>query len=81
MNSNLAYQEEAWEELTGGEIVAKEDPSMAPWVDIVGSCKFYPVAKAEWDDVKTGIIRVEQEALLGGNVKELLDNLQAEIAG
>ena len=26
MNSNLAYQEEAWEELTGGEIVAKEDP-------------------------------------------------------
>ena len=21
MNSNLAYQEEAWEELTGGEIV------------------------------------------------------------
>ena len=65
----------------GGEIVAKEDPSMAPWVDIVGSCKFYPVAKAEWDDVKTGIIRAEQEALLGGNVKELLDNLQAEIAG
>ncbi len=65
----------------GGEIVAKEDPAMAPWVDIVGSCKFYPVAKAEWDDVKTGIIRVEQEALLGGNVKELLDNLQAEIAG
>ena len=65
----------------GGEIVAKEDPAMAPWVDIVGSCKFDPVAKAEWDDVKTGIIRVEQEALLGGNVKELLDNLQAEIAG
>ena len=51
----------------GGEIVAKEDPSMAPWVDIVGSCKFYPVAKAEWDDVKTGIIRVEQEARGGGN--------------
>ena len=65
----------------GGEIVAKEDPSMAPWVDIVGSCKFYPVAKAEWDDVKTGIINVEQQALLGGDVKELLDNLQAEIAG
>ena len=65
----------------GGEIVAKEDPSMAPWVDIVGSCKFYPVAKSEWDDVKTGIIAAEQQALLGGDVKELLDNLQAEIAG
>ena len=65
----------------GGEIVAQSDPSMAPWVDIVGSCKFYPVAKAEWDDVKTGIISVEQQALLGGDVQELLDNLQAEIAG
>ena len=65
----------------GGEIVAKEDPSMAPWVDIVGSCKFYPTAKAEWADVKQGVINVEQQALLGGNVQELLDNLQAEIAG
>ena len=65
----------------GGEIVAREDPSMAPWVEIVGSCKFYPTAKAEWADVKQGVIRVEQEALLGGDVKELLDGLQAEIAG
>ena len=65
----------------GGEIVAKADESMAPWVDIVGSCKFYPTAKAEWADVKQGVINVEQQALLGGNVQELLDNLQAEIAG
>ncbi len=65
----------------GGEIVAASDPSMAPWVDIVGSCKFYPTAKAEWADVKQGVINVEQQALLGGNVQELLDNLQAEIAG
>ena len=65
----------------GGEIVAASDPSMAPWVEIVGSCKFYPTAKAEWADVKQGVINVEQQALLGGNVKELLDNLQKEIAG
>ena len=65
----------------GGEIVASSDPSMAPWVDIVGSCKFYPTAKAEWADVKQGVINVEQEALLGGNVQELLDKLQSEIAG
>ena len=65
----------------GGEIVAKADPSMAPWVDIVGSCKFYPTAKAEWNDVKQGVINVEQQALLGGNVKELLDALQSKIAG
>ena len=65
----------------GGEIVAASDESMAPWVDIVGSCKFYPTAKAEWADVKQGVIDVEQQALLGGDVKELLDNLQATIAG
>ena len=65
----------------GGEIVAASDPDMAPWVDIVGSCKFYPTAKAEWADVKQGVIDVEQQALLGGDVKELLDNLQATIAG
>lgn len=65
---------------TGGEIIAKEDESMASWVDIVGSCNFYPTAKTEWDDVKQGVINVEQQALLGGNVKELLDALQAEIA-
>jgi len=66
---------------TGGEIVASSDPAMAPWVEIVGSCKFYPVAKSEWDDVKQGVINVEQSALLGGNVKELLDELQSNIAG
>ena len=65
---------------TGGEILAEEDESMASWVDIVGSCNFYPTAKTEWDDVKQGVINVEQQALLGGNVKELLDELQAEIA-
>ena len=65
----------------GGEAVAAADESMAAWVEIVGSSKFYPTAKAEWADVKQGVIEVEQNALLGGNVKELLDALQADIAG
>lgn len=65
----------------GGEAMAAADPALAAWVDIVGSSKFYPTAKAEWADVKQGVIAVEQEALLGGNVQELLDNLQATIAG
>ena len=50
-------------------------------MDIVGSCKFYPTAKAEWADVKQGVINVEQQALLGGSVRELLDALQSDIAG
>ena len=65
----------------GGEACAAADPAMGAWIDIVGSAKFYPTAKAEWADVKQGVIDVEQQALLGGNVQELLDNLQSEIAG
>ena len=65
----------------GGAACAAADPAMGAWIDIVGSAKFYPTAKAEWADVKQGVIDVEHEALLGGNVQELLDNLQAEIAG
>ena len=65
----------------GGEEVAAADESMAAWVDIVGSSKFYPTAKAEWADVKQGVIDVEQRALLGEDVRELLDELQADIAG
>ncbi len=65
----------------GGEIMAAADPGAAAWIDIVGSSNFYPTAMAEWADVKQGVIDVEQNALLGGNVKELLDNLQAQIAG
>ena len=65
---------------TGGEALAAKDETMAEWIDIVGSCKFYPTAKTEWADVKQGVINAEQNALLDGNVKELLDSLQAEIA-
>jgi len=65
----------------GGEIMAAADPAQGAWIDIVGSSNFYPTAKAEWADVKQGVINVQQEALLGGNVQELLDALQAEIAG
>ncbi len=64
---------------TGGEIMAAANPDSAAWIDIVGSAKFYPTAKAQWASVKQGVIDVEQQALLGGSVKELLDNLQTEI--
>ena len=65
----------------GGEACAAADPAMGAWIDIVGSAKFYPTAKAEWADVKQGVINVEQRALLGENVADLLGELQEEIAG
>ena len=65
----------------GGEIMAAADPANAAWIEIVGSSYFYPTAKAEWADVKQGVINVLQQALLGGDAQQLLDNLQSEIAG
>ncbi len=65
----------------GGEIMAAADPANAAWIEIVGSSYFYPTAKAEWADVKQGVINVLQQALQGGDVQQLLDALQAEIAG
>ena len=66
---------------TGNELCAAADPGMAAWIDVIGSAKFYPAAKAEWADVKQGVIAVQQEVLLGGDAQELLDALQADIAG
>ena len=40
---------------TGGEALAAKDESLAQWIDIVASCKFYPTAKTEWADVKQGL--------------------------
>ena len=65
----------------GGQIMAEADPAAAAWIEIVGSAQFYPAAKAEWADVKQGVINVLQQGLLGENVQGLLDALQADIAG
>ncbi|HNW85517.1 MAG TPA: extracellular solute-binding protein [Candidatus Limiplasma sp.] len=60
--------------------LVEADPSFKAWLDVLDSCQFYPTAKAEWIDVKQGVIDVEQNALLGGDVKTLLDELQAKVA-
>ena len=65
----------------GGELCVAADPGMESWINLVAGAQFYPAAKVEWIDVKQGVIDVLQQALLGGDVQELLDNLQAEIAG
>ncbi|MBR3873542.1 MAG: extracellular solute-binding protein [Clostridia bacterium] len=57
----------------------ESDASFGAWLDVLNTSRFYPAATAGWDDVKTGVINVEQNALTGGNVQELLDALQAEL--
>ena len=59
--------------------LVKADPSFQTWLDVLGSCQFYPTAMSNWIDVKQGVIEAEQNALLGGDVKQLLDDLQTKV--
>ena len=61
------------------EALVASDPSFEAWLGVLGGCQFYPTAKDEWDQVKQGVIAVEQSALTGGDVQALLDELQAEL--
>ena len=61
--------------------LVESDPSFEAWLNVLDSCQFYPTALDNWDAIKQGVIKVEQEALTGGDVKTLLDDLQKEIAG
>ena len=66
---------------TGNKLCAEANPGMTAWIDVIGSAKFYPAAKAEWADVKLGVIDAQQQVLLGADAQTVLDALQAEIAG
>ena len=61
------------------EALVEADPSFEAWLDVLGGCQFYPTAKAEWDQVKQGVIAAEQNALTGADVQAELDALQAEL--
>ena len=63
------------------EALVESDESFSAWLDVLGSCQFYPTALAEWDQVKQGVIAAEQNALAGADIQAELDALQAEIAG
>ena len=60
--------------------LVEADPTFEAWLNVLDSCQFYPSAKSEWIEVKQGVIDVEQNALLGGDVQTLLDELQASVA-
>ena len=61
--------------------LVEANPSFSSWLDVLGNAKFYPTTKAEWNDVKQGVITVEQTALTGGDVRTLLNDLQTQITG
>lgn len=61
--------------------LVEADPSFQAWLDVLAGCQFYPATKAEWNDVRVGIIDAEQRAINGEDVKTLLDALQATVDG
>ena len=63
------------------EALVASDPSFEAWLDVLGSCQFYPTAKAEWDQVKQGVIAAEQNALTGSDIQAELDALQESLVG
>ena len=63
------------------EALVESNPTFGAWLDVLDSCQFYPTSHPKWIDMKQGVIDVEQQALTGGDVRELLDNLQATIEG
>ena len=60
--------------------LAETDPSFTAWIDLLNHCQFYPTAEKKWDDVKQGVVAVEQRALTGADVRTELDALQASLA-
>ncbi len=61
------------------EALVASDPSFEAWLSVLDSCQFYPAAKAEWDQVKQGVIAAEQNALAGSDIKDELDALQEQL--
>ena len=62
--------------------LVEADPTFEAWLGVLGNARFYPASKAEWADVRNGVVvDVEQRALTGEEVRPLLDALQTKITG
>jgi len=59
--------------------LVEANPAFEAWLNVLANAKFYPLSDPQWIDVKQGVINVEQNALTGGDVKTLLDELQATL--
>ena len=66
---------------TGMEQLGQDQNFLAPWVSILPNCKFYPANVEGWGTVRNGVIGVLGEASNGGDVRALLDDLQAQLTG
>ena len=57
--------------------LVEEDASFGAWLEVLDSCRFYPTALENYDLVREGVVRAEQAALTGADVRAELDAVQA----
>ena len=78
-SENLAANAENY--IVGGtEDTTGNSEYFATFCDILPTCSFYPMQKAEWMDVRNGVIDVEQQVCSGTTTaQEALDALQASV--
>lgn len=60
--------------------LVEADPSFGAWLDVLGGCRFYPTAMENYDTVREGVVKAEQNALTGADVRAELDAVQALVA-
>ena len=66
----------------GGSDAKGDNDYFALFCPMVLDAKFYPMAKAEWMDVRNGVIDVEQQVCQGlKTAQEALDELQKSVTG
>lgn len=66
----------------GGSGVPGDNDYFALFCPMVEAAQFYPMAKAEWMDVRNGVIDVEQQVCQGlKTAQEALDALQKQVTG
>ncbi len=66
----------------GGSDVKGDNDYFANFCAMIPDAQFYPMDKAEWMDVRNGVIEVEQQVCQGiVSAKDALDSLQSNIAG
>ena len=79
-SENLASNAENY--IVGGtEDTTGDSEYFATFCAVLPNCQFYPLQKAEWMDVRNGVIDVEQQVYSGtSDAKTALDKLQSEVA-
>ena len=80
-SDNLAKNAEKYE-VGGSDGATGSSEYFATFCAVLPNCKFYPMQKAEWMDVRNGVIDVEQKVSTGlMTAQDALDALQAQVAG